>query len=322
VAEGPLLRRGAHAELGRVHRRAQRALKKVWSTERLFLQKHVSGYEESVMLSAYQGELLGAVSMRKRDITPEGKTWAGDISEVPSDFMAPLRAMVKELNWTGGGELEMVRDAADQLWLLEMNPRFPAWVHGATIAGHNLPACWCRRDRRPRASLAGAGAGIHPRRPRSAGAPDYPLPPLPEPFAGAVGHSMKHPSGLTSLAKKLHKLNPRCCSRSTRRGRGRRRTAARHPGHDVDDIARSTSTRSRRPNSCSWPSTAEACSRRRGPRAPAQHQRGRGGQRLFDQDQPGQAADQARARQRLLRRGDQPDGGAGRRWRSASGPTR
>jgi hypothetical protein len=21
-----------------------------------------------------------------------------------------------------------------------MNPRFPAWVHGATIAGHNLPA--------------------------------------------------------------------------------------------------------------------------------------------------------------------------------------
>jgi hypothetical protein len=74
-----------------VFQAARNALTKVWSTERLFLQAHVSGYEESVMLSAYRGELLGAVSMRKRDITPEGKTWAGDISEVPEEFMIPLR---------------------------------------------------------------------------------------------------------------------------------------------------------------------------------------------------------------------------------------
>jgi diaminopimelate decarboxylase len=188
---------------------ARAALSKVWSTERLYLQKHVSGYEESVMLSAYKGELLGAVSMRKREITPEGKTWAGDISEVPDEFMAPLRAMVKALNWTGGGELEMVRDAAGELWLLEMNPRFPAWVHGSTIAGHNLPAL-----------LVQGATGVAPRPSIAHGQEftrvvlevpvrsDYPLPPLPEPFAGAIGHSMKHPSGLTSLAKKLHKANP------------------------------------------------------------------------------------------------------------------
>ncbi|HWH22319.1 MAG TPA: ATP-grasp domain-containing protein [Allosphingosinicella sp.] len=188
---------------------ARSALTKVWSTQKLFLQAHVGGYEESVMLSAYRGELLGAVSMRKRDITPEGKTWAGDISEVPGEFMEPLRKMVKELNWTGGGELEMVRDAAGQLWLLEMNPRFPAWVHGATIAGHNLPG------------LLVQGATGAPARPAPAEAQeftrvvlevpvkaDYPLPPLPEPFASAIGHSMKHPSGLTSLAKRMHKANP------------------------------------------------------------------------------------------------------------------
>jgi diaminopimelate decarboxylase len=185
------------------------ALSKVWSTERLFLQKHVTGYEESVMLSAYRGELLGAVSMRKREITPEGKTWAGDISEVPEDFLTPLRRMVKDLNWTGGGELEMVRDASGQLWLIEMNPRFPAWVHGATIAGHNLPAL-----------LVQGATGLAPRPSIAHGQEftrvvlevpvraEYPLPPLPEPFAGAIGHSMKHPSGLTSLAKKLHKANP------------------------------------------------------------------------------------------------------------------
>jgi diaminopimelate decarboxylase len=185
------------------------ALQKVWSTERLFLQKHVSGYEESIMLSAYRGELLGAVSMKKKDVTAEGKTWAGEIGEVPHDFVAPLRAMVRELGWTGGGELEMVRDAADQLWLLEMNPRFPAWVHGATIAGHNLPALLVAaatgRKAQPSPTQAQEFTRLVLEVPVRA---EYPLPPLPEPYAGAVGHSMKHPSGLTALAKKLHKLNP------------------------------------------------------------------------------------------------------------------
>ena len=185
------------------------ALSKAWSTERLYLQKHVGGCEESVMLSAWRGELLGAVSMRKRDITPEGKTWAGDVTEVPADFMEPLRAMVRELNWSGGGELEMVRDSAGQLWLLEMNPRFPAWVHGATIAGHNLPGLLVEAASGRRARPATAESDEFTRIVVEVPVrPEYPLPPLPEPFGGAVGHSMKHPSGLTSLAKKLHKANP------------------------------------------------------------------------------------------------------------------
>ncbi|UZK66670.1 ATP-grasp domain-containing protein [Sphingomonas sp. M1-B02] len=185
------------------------ALSKVWSTEKLFLQAHVSGYEESVMLSAYQGELLGAVSMRKRDVTAEGKTWAGDVSDVPPEFLEPLRRMVRDTNWTGGGELEMVRDASDQLWLIEMNPRFPAWVHGATIAGHNLPALLVQAATGVRAQPVPAQSAEFTRVvlevPVRA---DYPLPPLPEPFAGAVGHSMKHPSGLTALAARLHKIDP------------------------------------------------------------------------------------------------------------------
>jgi diaminopimelate decarboxylase len=185
------------------------ALSKVWSTEKLFLQAHVSGYEESVMLSAYQGELLSAVSMRKRDITPEGKTWAGDVCEVPPEFLEPLRQMVRKTNWTGGGELEMVRDASDQLWLIEMNPRFPAWVHGATIAGHNLPALLVQAASGVPAELAPALSPEFTRLVMEVPVrPEFPLPPLPEPFAGAVGHSMKHPSGLTALAAKLHKLDP------------------------------------------------------------------------------------------------------------------
>jgi hypothetical protein len=83
VAEGSLLRRGTNPGWD-VIRAARAALKKVWSTERLFLQAHVSGYEESVMIAAYEGELLGAVSMRKREITPEGKTWAGTFPKFPT----------------------------------------------------------------------------------------------------------------------------------------------------------------------------------------------------------------------------------------------
>jgi diaminopimelate decarboxylase len=182
------------------------ALSKVWATDNLFLQAHVSGFEESVMLAAYQGELLGCVSMRKRDITPEGKTWAGDVSPVQPEFEAALRRVIREVNWSGGAEIEMVRDATGQLWLLEMNPRFPAWVHGASIAGHNLPALLVRAASRVEPEIAIPQGRQFTRVvlevPVRA---DYPIPALPEPFAGAVGHSMKHPSGLPALAERMHR---------------------------------------------------------------------------------------------------------------------
>ena len=191
-----------------VFERVRTLLSRAWSTERLFLQTHVSGYEESVCLSAYQGELLDCVYMRKRELTEEGKTWAGDVTEVPEEFVTPLRRIVKELRWTGGAEFEMVRDTGGRLWLLECNPRFPAWIHGSTIAGHNLPAVLVER-----------ATGV-PARKASVVCEEFtrvvleipvrsqvPLPSLPEPFPGGVGHSMKHPSGTLALAERLHKLH-------------------------------------------------------------------------------------------------------------------
>ena len=183
----------------------RQTLSRAWSTDKLFLQSHVTGYEESISLSAYQGELLSCVRMRKRDLTEMSKTWAGDVAVVPEEFARPLRQTIRDLNWTGGAELEMVRDANDELWLLEINPRYPAWIHGATITGRNLPA-----------SLVEGATGI-----RALASPalgdeftrvvlevpvrnEYPLPALPEPFTGGVGHSLKHPSGLLGFANRLH----------------------------------------------------------------------------------------------------------------------
>jgi diaminopimelate decarboxylase len=179
-------------------------LTSAWAVDSLSLQEHRSGYEESVMLCAYMGELLDCVYMRKRDLTELGKTWAGDTSPVPPEIVYPLREIIRQLKWTGGAELEMIRDAEGQLWLLEWNPRFPAWVHGATITGRNLPATLVE-------GATGAPAITHPPdSPQFARVvievpvrTEYPLPPLPEPLGGAIGHSLKHPSGLVEFANHL-----------------------------------------------------------------------------------------------------------------------
>ena len=60
---------------------------------------------------------------------------------IPPDLTTALeRAFVAATAWTGGGEIELIRDATGRLWLMEINPRFPAWIFGATLAGVNLPA--------------------------------------------------------------------------------------------------------------------------------------------------------------------------------------
>ncbi len=116
-----------------------------WQTDRLSVQVHVRGYEESVCLAAYDGRLCDALYMRKRITTPEGKTWAGHVGELPADLLAPIEAAVRAIGWTGGAEIELLRDVDGRLWWLEWNPRFPAWVHGATLSGRNLPAALVRR---------------------------------------------------------------------------------------------------------------------------------------------------------------------------------
>lgn len=193
----------------------RRVMANAWHTDKLFLQSHKTGYEESVMLSAYQGELLDCVYMRKRDLTEKSKTWAGDVADVPKEIIIPLRQIIRELKWSGGAELEMVRDAKDDLWLLECNPRFPAWVHGATITGRNLPGL-----------LVEGASGIPSQDSPSQGDeftrvvlevpvnPEFPLPPLPEPYGGAIGHSLKHPSGLLQFAGRLHKTETQLAAKT------------------------------------------------------------------------------------------------------------
>ncbi len=120
--------------------RSRHSMSKTWRTGELFLQRNVLGNEESIAFSAYQGELLGAVHLQKRLLTPEGKTWAGRVVPVPSGLFEELSEVIRSLEWSGGGEIEYVRDPDGKKWIIECNPRFPAWIFGGALSGVNLPA--------------------------------------------------------------------------------------------------------------------------------------------------------------------------------------
>ena len=104
------------------------------------LQAHVDGTLESLAFAAYEGRFLNGVWMRKLGVTSKGKAWSGAVAELSSVWRLTLQTLVRELSWHGGGAFEFVRDSQAQLWLIDINPRFPAWIHGATLCGINLPA--------------------------------------------------------------------------------------------------------------------------------------------------------------------------------------
>lgn len=184
---------------------AREELTNTWSTEELFLQAHITGYEESIALCAYKGDLLDCIYMAKRDLTSDGKTWAGKVSEVPLTIYNALKDVIAELNWTGGAELEFVRDNKGILYLIDWNPRFPAWIYGAVIAGHNLPAklvsVACKQTFIESPPLAQEFTRVVIEIPTR---PSLSLPSLNESTKDTFGWSSKHPSGMPLLAKRLN----------------------------------------------------------------------------------------------------------------------
>lgn len=106
----------------------------------IIIQEFVRGDEFNVVaLGDGTGQTVGAVSMRKLYITDKGKGWAG----VTIDDKAILDIsykLIEKLRWRSGMELEFIKDAeTGEYFLLEINPRFPAWVYLAPSAGQNLP---------------------------------------------------------------------------------------------------------------------------------------------------------------------------------------
>ncbi len=105
----------------------------------IIIQKYTAGTEVNLTgIGDGKGNLIGAVPMRKTYITDKGKAWAG-IALEDEKLMALAKKIVKGNNWQGGFELEMIKTNKNEYYLIEINPRFPAWVYLAVGAGQNHP---------------------------------------------------------------------------------------------------------------------------------------------------------------------------------------
>lgn len=105
----------------------------------VLVQAFVPGEEVNLTaLGDGRGALLGPVMMRKQALTDKGKAWAG-VAIDDSDLLHAARQLMQALQWRGPFELEMLRDAEGRLHLIEINPRFPAWIYLSHGVGRNLP---------------------------------------------------------------------------------------------------------------------------------------------------------------------------------------
>ena len=110
----------------------------------IIIQQYTPGTEVNLTgLGDGKGKLTGAVPMRKTYITDKGKAWAGVTLE-DKELMKIAEKMVAGNKWRGGFELEMIRTDRNEYYLIEINPRFPAWVHLATGSGQNHPEALVR----------------------------------------------------------------------------------------------------------------------------------------------------------------------------------
>jgi carbamoyl-phosphate synthase large subunit len=104
----------------------------------------VAGQELNVAgLADGRGHCLSAVAMRKLTITDKGKAWAGITIEDES-LTTLTHRFAQASQWRGAFELELLRTPAGELFILEINPRFPAWIYLTAAAGHNQPAALLR----------------------------------------------------------------------------------------------------------------------------------------------------------------------------------
>ena len=110
----------------------------------VLVQQFVGGYEINLCaVGDGQGGMIGPVMMRKRALTDKGKAWAG--ISIDDDELERLgRAIMAGVNWRGPLEVEALRGDDGKLYLIEVNPRFPAWVYLTHGVGCNLPQALLR----------------------------------------------------------------------------------------------------------------------------------------------------------------------------------
>lgn len=110
----------------------------------VLIQEFIQGQEVNVTaLGDGKGGMVGAVPMRKQYITDKGKAWSG-ISIDDKKLIEMASRLFETSRWRGGLELEVIRTDEEAYYLIEINPRFPAWIYLAVGCGQNHPEALVR----------------------------------------------------------------------------------------------------------------------------------------------------------------------------------
>jgi carbamoyl-phosphate synthase large subunit len=106
----------------------------------VIIQEFISGSEVNIAaLGDGKGKALSIIPMRKLYITDKGKAWAGITIDDQSLIDLAVKFM-KATKWRGGCEIEIMLTSDGKPYIMEVNPRFPAWIYLTAAAGQNQPA--------------------------------------------------------------------------------------------------------------------------------------------------------------------------------------
>jgi carbamoyl-phosphate synthase large subunit len=110
----------------------------------VIIQEFISGTEVNIAaLGDGKGNAVSIIPMRKLFITDKGKAWAG--ITIDDHMLIDLAVkFIKATKWRGGCELEIMMTSDRKPYIMEVNPRFPAWIYLTAAAGQNQPASLVR----------------------------------------------------------------------------------------------------------------------------------------------------------------------------------
>jgi carbamoyl-phosphate synthase large subunit len=141
----PLVVKGPYYDAKIVHNAAQLSaaaghLLSEWGHP-VILQRLVTGSEFNVLgLGDGAGGWLGHCCIRKTQLSDKGKGLSG-ITVADARLSKLCARLIRELKWPGPFEIELIREeSSGDYVLIEINPRFPAWIDFPSMLGANLAA--------------------------------------------------------------------------------------------------------------------------------------------------------------------------------------
>lgn len=130
------------AVIAQTAEQAQKAFHKLhakWGLP-IIVQQFIAGTEVNIAaLGDGKGNAVSVIPMRKLYITDKGKAWAGITLEDQS-LIDLAKKFIAVSKWRGGFELEIMRTMDGKPYIMEINPRFPAWIYLSAGSGQNQPA--------------------------------------------------------------------------------------------------------------------------------------------------------------------------------------